>query len=79
MGADEERGRVGEPRSTSVRVAAAHTGSPSGAAAQSGSATCTGWWIMSPPISASWPFELIRTLTWPGVCPGVGTRVTSLR
>jgi hypothetical protein len=28
---------------------------------------------MSPVITARSPFESIFTLTWPGVCPGVGS------
>src|ERR1700723_2004638 len=29
--------------------------------------------MISPVITASSPRERMRTLTWPGVCPGVGT------
>ena len=44
---------------------------------QSGSQHWIGWCIRSPVITASWPPERIRTLTCPGVWPGVGSRRTS--
>ena len=59
------------------RVRRASSGSLSAADDQSGRAIWQGWCMKSPVISASSPFELIRTLTCPGVCPKVGTRLTS--
>ena len=58
------------------RVAAAAAESLSAGIFQSGSAHCTGWWVMSPVISARSPCDAISTETWPGVCPAVGTSRT---
>ena len=59
------------------RVARACCGSTSKCTDQSGSQHWIGWCIRSPVITASWPPERMRTLTCPGVWPGVGSRRTS--
>ena len=59
------------------RVRRAVGGSTSNRVARSGSQHCSGWCIKSPVITASCPCEWMRTLTCPGVWPGVGSRRTS--
>src|SRR5260370_9712644 len=67
-------GRSAERPQNARRVSRACAGSVSKALCHAGSATWTGWCMRSPVITASAPSPCRRTLTWPGVCPGVGSR-----
>ena len=67
----QSRGLAGLRSKNASRVSTASSKSISAGEPQPGFANWQGWWIMSPVITACWPFDARRIETCPGVWPGV--------